>query len=91
MPVKNWLPTGVVQRIKAYSFYILLGLFSFAPGFRSQAQTITTGAAPMIINTGANFMLPVAVTGSYLVITSVFSAYLSDASGSFAIKTLIGS
>lgn len=55
------------------------------------AQTITTGTVPTNINTGATFSTPLSSTGTYLNFTSVFSVYLSDPTGSFATKTLLGS
>ncbi|MEO8147796.1 MAG: T9SS type A sorting domain-containing protein [Bacteroidia bacterium] len=70
--------------------YILLIASSLTGADRLHAQSITTGVVPSTINTGAIFAVPVTITGGYLNFTSVFTVYLSDASGSFATKTSIG-
>ncbi len=53
-------------------------------------QCISTGAVPVSLNTGSSVSVPWTASGSYTFISNSFSAFLSDATGSFATETNIG-
>jgi hypothetical protein len=81
---------AIPRRFKKLLFQVLVVVFFSHTSFTC-AQTITTGAVATTQYAGNAVVVPFTATGSYLNLSSVFTVYLSDPSGSFAVKTAIGS
>jgi len=73
---------------KSLFFFIILSLFTLGTVF---AQTITIGSVdPGPYAPGSSIGVPISVTGTCVNTTTTYKLYLSNAAGSFAAKTLIG-